>query len=160
MSYAREDEDMTDEVVHDSPVGWVNKHIQRYVTGRKGGHEWRPGVHTLLLTTTGRRTGTKRRTALIYGRDGDDYVVVGSDNGSALHPAWYLNLTADPHVYVQVGGEQFSAVARTAEGDERARLWAAMQEIWPYYGGYQKKTKREIPVVVLTPAGPRRRTEQ
>jgi deazaflavin-dependent oxidoreductase (nitroreductase family) len=151
---------MADHVVHDSPIGWVNKHIQRYVSGKSGGHEWRPGVHTLLLTTTGRRSGTKRRTPLIYGRDRDNYVVVGSDNGSAKHPAWYLNLTADAHVEVQVGTQQFAAVAHLAEGEERARLWAMMQEIWPYYGGYQKKTKREIPVVVLTPADQGRRTAQ
>lgn len=151
---------VTDEAVQDSPVGWVNKHIQRYVTGRQGGHEWRPGVHTLLLTTTGRRTGTKRRTALIYGRDGDDYVIVASVGGSAKHPAWYLNLDADPNVEIQVGDELYDAVARTTAGDERARLWTAMNEIWPYYDGYQKKTKREIPVVVLTPVGPARHTEQ
>jgi deazaflavin-dependent oxidoreductase (nitroreductase family) len=151
---------MSEDVVHDSPVGWVNKHTQRYLAGRKGGHEWRPGVHTLLLTTTGRRTGARRRTPLIYGRDGDNYVVVGSVGGSAKHPAWYLNLSADPHVEVLVGTEEFPAVARTAEGDERERLWEAMQEIWPYYAGYQQKTKREIPVVVLTPVGPARHTER
>jgi deazaflavin-dependent oxidoreductase (nitroreductase family) len=147
------------DAVEDSPVGWVNTHTQRYLTGRKGGHEWRPGVYTLLLTTIGRRTGSKRRTPLIYGRDGDNFVIVGSVGGSAQHPSWYLNLSADPQVEVQVGTEQFPAVAHTAQGAERARLWEMMQEIWPYYGGYQRKTKREIPVVVLTPVDPARRTE-
>jgi deazaflavin-dependent oxidoreductase (nitroreductase family) len=149
---------MGDDAVQDSPVGWVNKHTQRYLAGSKGGHEWKPGVLTLLLTTTGRRTGAKRRTPLIYGRDGDNYVIVGSVAGSAQHPAWYLNLSADPHVEVQVGDDPFPAVARTAEGNERARLWDLMREIWPYYAGYQKKTQREIPVVVITPAGPGHRT--
>jgi deazaflavin-dependent oxidoreductase (nitroreductase family) len=137
--------------VQDSPVGWVNRHIKSYVEsdGEKG-HEWRRGVPTLLLTTTGRRTGTKHRTALIYGRDGADFVIVGSKGGSKKHPAWYLNLEADPQVDVQVGAERFSAVARTATGTERTRLWAKMNTIWRHYDGYQEKTDREIPVVVLS----------
>ena len=118
------------------------------------GHEWRPGVPTLLLTTTGRRTGTRHRTALIYGRSGSDYVVVGSKGGATRHPAWYINLSADPRVDVQVGAEKFAAVARTADGAERARLWAAMNEIWPSYEDYQEKTDREIPVVVLSRSAP------
>jgi deazaflavin-dependent oxidoreductase (nitroreductase family) len=141
---------MTDQV-QDSPVGWVKRHIKAYVeSDGKKGHEWRPGVPSLLLTTIGRRTGTRHRTALIYGRDGEDYVVVASTGGGAKNPAWYLNLAADPHVDVQVGAEKFSAVARTTQGDERARLWAAMIQIWPAYEGYQRKTDREIPVVVLS----------
>jgi deazaflavin-dependent oxidoreductase (nitroreductase family) len=139
--------------VQDSPVGWVNRHIKSYVEsdGEKG-HEWRRGVPTLLLTTTGRRTGARHRTALIYGRAGDDYVIVGSKGGSKKHPAWYLNLSADPHVDVQVGAETLSAVARTATGKERTRLWAMMNKIWRHYDGYQEKTDREIPVVVLSRA--------
>ena len=141
----------TNPEVQNSPVGWVNRHIQAYIRsdGTKG-HEWRPGVPTLLLTTTGRRTGTRHRTALIYGRDGEDYVVVASKGGAKKHPAWYLNLEADPKVDVQVSAEKFPAVARTATGDERSRLWQAMNKIWPSYEYYQKKTEREIPVVVLT----------
>jgi deazaflavin-dependent oxidoreductase (nitroreductase family) len=142
---------MTDSEVQDSPVGWVNRHIQAYALsdGEKG-HEWRRGVPTLLLTTTGRRTRTRHRTALIYGRDGEDYVVVASKGGSTKHPAWYLNLATDPKVGVQVGAEKFSAVARTATGEERSRLWRAMNTIWPSYEDYQSKTEREIPVVVLS----------
>jgi deazaflavin-dependent oxidoreductase (nitroreductase family) len=138
------------EEVRDSPTGWVNRHIRRYVDsdGAKG-HEWRPGVFTLLLTTRGRRSGQLRRTALIYGRDGDRYVVVASVGGSARHPAWYLNLTDDPEVEVQVGAERFTARGRTATPDEKPRLWALMTSIWPAYDGYQRKTKREIPVVIL-----------
>ena len=144
---------MTDETVHDSPVGWVNRHIQRYVeSDGERGHLWGPGVPTLLLTTTGRRSGMQRRTALIYGRDGDAYVVVGSVGGSSKHPNWYLNLTAEPHVDLQVGADHFAAVARTATGAERTRLWELMCGIHPTYKGFQKKTKRELPVVVLTPA--------
>jgi deazaflavin-dependent oxidoreductase (nitroreductase family) len=142
---------MTDSDVQDSPVGWVNRHIKAYVeSDGKKGHEWQRGVPTLLLTATGRRTGTRHRTALIYGQDGENYVVVASKGGSKKHPAWYLNLSADPKVEVQVGAEKFQAVARTATGKERARLWAMMNTIWRHYAGYQKKTDREIPVIVLS----------
>jgi deazaflavin-dependent oxidoreductase (nitroreductase family) len=137
--------------VTDSPRDWVNEHVQRYVaTGGEDGHEWRPGVPTLLLTTTGNRTGLLRRTALIYAQDGDGYVVVASDGGSAGHPSWYRNLDADPHVHVQVGAEEFDATARTATGGERARLWPLVTAVWPAYDEYQQRTEREIPVVVLT----------
>jgi deazaflavin-dependent oxidoreductase (nitroreductase family) len=147
--------DEIDEEVIDSPEGWVASHIRRYVkTGGVKGHEWRKGVFTLLLTTRGRKTGKLHRTALIYGRDGDGYVVVASNGGSRQHPSWYRNLTANPDVYVQVESKVFPARARTASGDERAPLWKMMNNIWSYYEGYQRKTAREIPVVVLEPTGP------
>jgi deazaflavin-dependent oxidoreductase (nitroreductase family) len=140
---------MTEEEVVDSPKGWVAKHIREYVeTEGKKGHRW-SGVNTLLLTTRGRRTGTLRRTALIYGRDGDRYVVVASSGGAKKHPAWYLNLVADPEVQVQVGAERFTAVAKTATAKQKPKLWKMMGEIWPAYDTYQAKTDREIPVVVL-----------
>jgi deazaflavin-dependent oxidoreductase (nitroreductase family) len=139
--------------VVDSPVGWVNKHIKEYVESDGAeGHEWRPGVYTLLLTTTGKKSGQPRRTALIYRKRGSDYVVVASYGGSPKHPAWYTNLEADPTAQVKVGdSDEFTVTARTATGDERASLWTLMNEVWPDYEGYQKKTDREIPVVVLTP---------
>ena len=139
-----------EEQVSDSPSGWVARHIKRYVDsdGAKG-HEWRPGVYTLLLTTRGRRSGKLRRTALIYGRDGDRYLVVASIGGAAHHPAWYLNLTDHPEVEVQVGAERFTATARTASAAEKPRLWSLMTSIWPAYEGYQRKTRRDIPVVIL-----------
>ncbi|SCF41081.1 deazaflavin-dependent oxidoreductase, nitroreductase family [Micromonospora purpureochromogenes] len=138
------------EQVLDSPEGWVADHIRRYVeTGGEQGHEWRPGVFTLLLTTRGRRSGKLRRTALIYGRDGDDYLVVGSQGGAPQHPAWYLNLLADPEAEVQVGAETFAARARTAGPEEKPRMWRTMTDIWPAYDDYQTRTDREIPVVVL-----------
>ena len=138
------------EPVSDSPTRWVAGHIRRYVDsdGAKG-HEWRPGVYTLLLTTRGRRSGQLRRTALIYGRDGDRYLVVASVGGSARHPAWYLNLTEHPEVEVQVGAERFAATARTAGPEEKPRLWSLMTAIWPAYEDYQRKTTRDIPVVIL-----------
>ncbi len=141
---------MTEPPVVDSPRDWVNEHIQRYVdTGGADGHDWKPGVPTLLLTTRGRRSGRLRRTALIYGRAGDAYVVVASQGGDPNHPAWYLNLDADPEVEVQVWADVFPARARTATGEERDRLWRDMAKIWPPYDDYQRRTDREIPVVVL-----------
>ena len=140
--------------VTDSPVEWVAEHTRRYVeSGGEDGHEWRPGVPTLLLTTTGRKSGAKRRTALIYGRDNADYVVVASNGGTQGHPAWFLNLQDDPAVEIQVFDTVVPATAREAEGAERERLWALMRQIWPSYDTYQTKTDRRIPVVVLTPSG-------
>lgn len=134
----------------DSPVGWVNEHIRKYVeSGGAEGHEWRPGVFTLLLTTTGRKSGRPRRTGLIYQPHGDAYVVVASNGGAPGHPAWYHNLLAENRAEVQVGPDVFTAAARTAAGDERSKLWKLMTEVWPDYDEYAKKTDREIPVVVL-----------
>jgi deazaflavin-dependent oxidoreductase (nitroreductase family) len=139
----------SEEEVLDSPTRWVARHVRRYVqTDGSSGHRWN-GRNTLLLTTRGRRSGKLRRTALIYGRDGDNYVVVASNGGARNHPFWYLNLTAEPEVRVQVGPERFAARARTAGAEERPRLWRLMAEIWPDYERYQKRTGREIPVVVL-----------
>ena len=135
--------------VVDSPTHWVNEHIQTYVdSDGEQGHTWR-GVTTLLLTTLGRRSGQWRRTALIYGRDGDRYVVVASKGGADKHPAWYLNLVEHPEVRVQVGADRFTARAHTAGAEEKARLWPLMTEMWPDYDKYERKTSRDIPVVVL-----------
>lgn len=140
------------EDVLDSPTEWVARHIRGYVEcdGKKGHRFY--GNNTLLLTTRGRRSGRLRRTALIYGRHGDAYVVVASNGGSPTHPLWYLNLVADPRVYVQVGARTFTARARTAAGKERPQLWQMMIKLFGEYARYQKKTEREIPVVVLDPA--------
>jgi deazaflavin-dependent oxidoreductase (nitroreductase family) len=133
----------------DSPVGWVNDHIRKYVDSNGAdGHDWR-GAPTLLLTTTGRRSGKRHRTALIYGQVGDDYVLVASRGGAPTHPAWFLNLEADPDVRLQVRDEEFAGRARVAAGDERERLWKVMAQVWPAYDDYQTKTEREIPVIVV-----------
>ncbi len=95
------------EEVFDSPVGWVAQHIRGYVeSDGENGHRWR-GVNTLLLTTRGRKSGKLTRTALIYGRDGDRYIVVASKGGAEKNPEWYLNLVVNPEVNVQVGGDRF-----------------------------------------------------
>ncbi|MEV0273762.1 nitroreductase family deazaflavin-dependent oxidoreductase [Hamadaea sp. NPDC050747] len=140
---------MTEEIV-DSPVGWVAKHINSYVDSDGGrGHEYY-GVNALLLTTRGRKSGKLRRTALYYATRGDDVVLIASNGGSVGHPLWYRNLTADPNVTLQVKDDVYAAVARTAEGAERAELWDLMVGVFPKYAEYQAKVEREIPVVVLT----------
>ena len=101
----------SDEQVVDSPTAWVAKHINEYVaSGGEKGHTWQ-GVPTLLLTTRGRKSRKLRRTALIYGRDGNSYVVVASIGGAPKHPLWYLNLVANPKVELQVGPEIIPARA-------------------------------------------------
>ena len=133
------------------PPGWARDHVRRYVeTDGADGHEWR-GVHTLLLTTRGRRSGKARRTPLIYGRDGNRYLVVASMGGADEHPEWYRNIVADPNVRVQVAADRFPARARPASPDEKAQLWPLMVDIWPDYDEYQTRTDRDIPVVVLEP---------
>lgn len=135
----------------DSPTKWVNDHIRTYVesNGAKG-HHWQ-GLPTLLLTTTGRKTGSPRRTALIYGEDAGRYLIVASNGGAAADPLWYRNLVASPTVTLQVGAAVFQAQATTASAAEKPALWDKMVQIFPTYAGYQKKAPREIPLVILTP---------
>jgi deazaflavin-dependent oxidoreductase (nitroreductase family) len=127
-------------------------HIQRYrETGGEVGYLWN-GVPTLLLTTTGRTSGEPRTRALIFGQDGDDYLVVASMGGAPRHPQWYLNLIATPQAEVQVRASRLPVTARAAQSPgERARRWEIMAGIWPNYNVYQARTEREIPVVVLSP---------
>jgi deazaflavin-dependent oxidoreductase (nitroreductase family) len=107
-------------------------------------------VDMMLLTTTGRKSGEPRTSPLACRFVGDDVVVIGSYGGSPKHPQWFLNLTADPNVTVEVGTEAYPARARVAEGDERARIWADLVADIPQFGEYEKITDgREIPVVVL-----------
>ena len=126
------------------------EHVRRYLeTDGEVGYRWRNGAPILILTTTGRRSGEERVKPLIFGEDDGRYVVVASKGGAKHHPDWYLNLRAEPDVHVQVRADRFRARARTAEGEERARLWERMADIWPAYDDYRQKTDREIPVVVL-----------
>ena len=128
-----------------------DEHVRRYEESNgEIGHEWN-GATCLVLTTKGRKTGLERRFALIYALDGDDYVIVASKGGSPTHPGWYLNVEANPEVVVQVKHRKFPAVARTAKGRERARLWQVVNRGWPNYDAYAARTSREIPVVVLHP---------
>jgi deazaflavin-dependent oxidoreductase (nitroreductase family) len=130
------------------------EHVERYIeTDGEEGHDWRDGAPVLLLSTTGRRSGKQRTTPLIYGRSGEDYLVVASKGGAPAPPAWYLNLSANPDVDVQVKADRFRARARTATPEERGAAWRTMTAIWPAYDSYQARTEREIPVVVLEPQG-------
>lgn len=138
--------------------GWIQDHLRRYLaTNGEDGYLWEAGqgdvkfrVPTLLLTTTGRKTGRSLTLPLIFGESGADAVVVASKGGAPAHPFWYLNLEANPEVQVQIKADKFKARARTASGTERATLWSQMVSIFPPYADYQKKTEREIPVVVLS----------
>lgn len=135
----------------DSTWDWVAEHARKYLaSGGTEGHESN-GVYTLVLATTGRRTGVPRRTCLIYGTSGDDFVVVASKGGADEDPAWFKNLQADPTVGVQVGTRRFTARARVASPAEREPLWTQMASIFPLYDEYAQKTDRLIPVVLLTP---------
>jgi len=126
------------------------EHVRRYrESGGEVGHEWREGSTVLLLTTTGRRTGEPRTTPLIYAQDGDRYVIVASKGGAPEPPAWFRNLEANADVEVQIKGDRFRAHARVATPEEKPAMWQHMTEVWPDYDEYQKKTDREIPVVVL-----------
>lgn len=108
----------------------------------------------LLLHTTGRKTSRPRTAALLYYRDGDRYVVVGSKGGSDAPPAWLLNLEASPDVEVQVGTRRFPAKARVMSASERRRLWPQMTRLWPQYDRYQSQTDRVIPLISLVPQSP------
>jgi deazaflavin-dependent oxidoreductase (nitroreductase family) len=126
------------------------EHVRVYrETGGERGYHWR-GTTILLLTTIGRVSGEPHTTPLIQRTDGDRWVIVASKGGSPEHPAWYKNLQANPDVTIDVRDEQIPVRASTAAGEERARLWALMAEVWPAYDDYQAKADREIPVVVLS----------
>jgi deazaflavin-dependent oxidoreductase (nitroreductase family) len=99
--------------------------------------------------TRGRRSGKLRRTALAYGDDDGRYVLVASNGGAKRHPDWYLNLLEDPAVLVQVGDDKFAARARDASAAERPALWTLMTSIGPELEDHQRKSRREIPVVIL-----------
>jgi F420H(2)-dependent quinone reductase len=146
------------------PYLLLHQRVYRLTGGAIGRHV--AGRPALMLHTVGRRTGQPRTTALVYARDGDDYLVVASYGGSPQHPAWFLNLEANPRVEVQVGRQRRPATARVAEGEERERLWRLVNEqnrgLAPLlhrgalgrYDVYQRHTDRQIPVVVLTPDRP------
>jgi deazaflavin-dependent oxidoreductase (nitroreductase family) len=139
---------------------WIKDHMSRYIaTNGEDGYLWDASlgggkgmIPTLLLTTTGRKSGQALTLPLIFGRSGPDYVVVASKGGAPAHPAWYLNLEANPRVQVQVKADKFSALAHTADSRERASLWPMMVGIYGPYEHYQTKTDRQIPVVVLSRA--------
>lgn len=153
--------DYVDKTVEDIDRGalpqWITDHVRAYQESDGAqGHYWDATavggdgpVPCLLLTTIGRRSGKATTHPLVYGTDGDRYVIVASKGGADTHPQWYFNLRATPRVEVQVGQEKFIATATLASGDERRRLWLLMAGVCPPYTDYQAKTLREIPVFVL-----------
>ena len=128
--------------------------VFRATGGRIGGRM--VGSPVLLLVTTGRKSGQKRTTVLLYLEeryleDGGRYVIVASNGGTATQPMWWLNLQADPEAMVEVGGRKTHVRATEARGEEKARLWQRLVRMYPSYEDYQKRTDREIPVVILEP---------
>ncbi len=127
----------------------LHTRLYRATRGRIGGRI--AGGPVLLLTTTGRKTGMERTVPLLYLRDGEDLVLVASNGGTATHPTWWLNLREDRVATVEVGERRLSVRAREASAGERKRLWPLLVEMYGGYEGYQEKTDREIPVVLLRP---------
>jgi deazaflavin-dependent oxidoreductase (nitroreductase family) len=126
-------------------------HVRAYrESAGEVGYLWN-GVPTLLLTATGRRTGRKLTSPLIFARDGDDYLIVASMGGAPRHPKWFLNLQAKPEAEIQVKAETLPVVAHAASATEKPRLWKIVTDVWPNYDVYQSRTDRDIPVVVLSP---------
>ena len=131
-------------------TGRIHTWIYRATGGRVGqaaGH-----IQNLLLTTRGRRSGTERTVPLAYLADGATFVIVASNGGADRHPAWFLNLKAEPRARVQIGRETYGVIAHEASAEERARLWPRLKEWNPFYARYELITARQIPVVVLEPA--------
>lgn len=140
---------MSEQTVKTSPVKWVADQARVYEEsgGTKGTTVL--GAPCLLLDYRGRRSGEVHRTVLIYGRDGDDYLIVASNGGSDRHPLWYRCIEENPDVTVRVGVERFPARAQTLSPQEKARVWPHLVEVFARYDAYQKGTSRDIPVVRL-----------
>jgi deazaflavin-dependent oxidoreductase (nitroreductase family) len=140
-------------------IPWIAEHIELYKTDPEKAHMWDstvlggPGLlPTLLLTTTGRKSGKKRSVPLIYKEIDGAYVIIASKGGMPNHPVWFLNLEAEPACDLMVGAKSVKARARVAEGEERQRLWSELEAIYPPYKQYQENAgERVIPVVVLDP---------
>ena len=148
---------MTDINLPDSLPPWIKEHILLYLEDGEAGHLWDSSLGggkgmltTLLLTTTGRKSGKKLVIPLIYRpTENGGYCVIASKGGAPTHPAWFLNLEANPTVHIKVTNKEFTAKARIAEGQEREKLWETMVEYYPPYSDYQAATERKIPVVVF-----------
>lgn len=128
-----------------------DEHVRQYeATGGKVGHDWNE-TSCLVLRTKGRKSGETRKSVLIYGRDGDDYVIVASKGGYPDNPGWYKNLEAHPDVEIQVWDKIIPVSARTGSAEDKKRVWPIMTKLWPAYDDYQAGSTRNIPVVLLRP---------
>jgi deazaflavin-dependent oxidoreductase (nitroreductase family) len=126
-------------------------HVAKYEeTGGAIGHDWND-TSCLILRVKGRKSGTLRKNPLIYGRDGDAYVLIASKGGAPEHPGWYQNLLAHPDAEIQVRDQTIPVTARTGSPEDKKRVWSSMVAQWPDFDGYQEATERDIPVVLLTP---------
>ena len=125
--------------------------LYRLSGGKFGGRFGKSKSPVLLLNTIGRKTGRPRTTPLLYLRDGDDVILVASDGGAPKHPVWWLNLQAKPEAKVEIGRDTLKVMARQASAEERSRLWPLLVDMYGGYAEYQKKTTREIPVIILSP---------
>lgn len=138
-------------------TGGIGKRLQRlFMKGhvavyRRTGGKVGGGEHLLILTTIGRKSGVERDTPLFFFRDGEQFIIIASAGGAAKDPTWWLNLRSNPQARIQVGARVVPVSARQAEGEERQRLWATIAENYKQFVGYQKRTTREIPVIMLTP---------
>jgi deazaflavin-dependent oxidoreductase (nitroreductase family) len=155
-----EGSNMPDFIIDPNNKNWMSEHLQRYLSShgedgfyvdfrRIGGPAQVP---TLVLTTTGRRSGKPQMLPLIFGHFDGKYVIIASKGGAAEHPAWFLNLEVNPLADIQVKAQKLQVHARVAAGDERLRLWQQMTAFYPAFDKYQARTEREIPVVVLEAA--------
>lgn len=127
-----------------------DEHVRQYeATDGKTGYHWND-TQILILRTKGRTTGELRKNPLIFGRDGDDFMIVASKGGAPDDPGWYKNLLAHPDVEIQVLADVIPVRARTASPEEKARLWPVMTKEWPPYDKYQSSTTRDIPIVILS----------
>jgi deazaflavin-dependent oxidoreductase (nitroreductase family) len=137
---------------------WIADHVDLYLKDPEKAHMWDASLGggsgmtpTLLLIMTGRRSGEERMLPLIYKKVGDSFVIIASKGGAPAHPAWYLNLVANPDCEIRVGKDSLEVRARVAEGDEREDLWNQLVAVYSPYTDYQARTDRQIPVVVLDP---------
>ncbi|WP_328472059.1 nitroreductase family deazaflavin-dependent oxidoreductase [Streptomyces sp. NBC_00448] len=132
-----------------SPSTWVAEQAERYESSNGTEGTDMNGSPCLLIDYLGRRSGVWHRTVLIYGRDGEDYLIVASKGGADEHPVWFLSVRDNPEVHLRVGTERFAARAEVLSPQEKARVWPHLVEVYPPYEEYQEKTERDIPVVRL-----------
>lgn len=136
-----------------SPAEWVRNQVDEYESsGGTRGNMMRD-MPVIILTSRGARSGKLRKTPLMRVEHDGSYAVVASKGGAPENPVWYYNLVADPQVQLQDGPARVDMVARELHGDEKAEWWKRAVAAYPDYDDYQKKTKRQIPVFLLEPAG-------
>jgi|SRR5579859_4734566 len=140
---------------------WIFKQFigfQIFMYRRSGGKRFghMRGMPLLLLTTTGRKTGTQHVTPVMYIRDGNNYVITASNNGAEKHPSWFANLQANPQTRIELDDMTRSVMAHQAGTEEKGRLWPKLVEQAPFFDGYRKKTTCDIPMVILQPTGGQR----